>query len=258
MNRPNRRKAPSALSRNKRGMTLTSNPMDEIRNTRRVAEFPATPEDVLDSKYELSAHSIDQVPEVDYPDIAFAGRSNVGKSALINALLGRKDLARTSNTPGKTRALNVYTCRIRKRVGHDYFREGSLQIIDLPGYGYAKVSKAERGKWGPLIEGYLLGKSAIRSETGNSGLWGVALVIDGRRPPMDSDIQMADWLGQNGIHFIALLTKSDKLKQSEKASVWRESEGPLISLGARSVFQISSSRGTGILDVWPALHEMGE
>jgi GTP-binding protein len=159
--------------------------------------------------------------------------------------------------PGKTRALNVYTCRIRRRIGHDYFREGSLQMVDLPGYGYARVSKTERGKWGPLIEGYLTDRSSVRDKPGNSGLWGVALVIDGRRPPMESDIQMADWLGQQGIHFIALLTKSDKLNQSEKTSVWSESEGLLISLGARAVFQISSSKGTGILDVWPALYEMG-
>ncbi len=239
-------------------MTLTDNPMDNTRNARRAAEFPAKPEDVLDSKYELSAYSLDQVPEVDYPEIAFAGRSNVGKSSLINALLGRKDLARTSNSPGKTRALNIYTCRIRRRVGHDYFREGSLQIVDLPGYGYAKVSKTERGGWGPFIEGYLTRRSAARDTESISGLWGVALVIDGRRSPMDSDIQMADWLGQHGIHFVALLTKSDKLKQNEMTSVRRESEGPLISLGARAVFQISSTRGTGILDVWPALHEMGK
>ena len=108
------------------------------------------------------------------------------------------------------------------------------------------------------IEGYLIERSSTGDNAGSGGLWGVALIIDGRRPPMESDIQMADWLGQQGIHFIALLTKSDKLKQSEKKAVWRDSEGPLISLGARSVFQISSTKGTGIGDVWPALEEMGK
>lgn len=219
-----------------------------------MAVFPYTPGDVMESWFELSAHDLRQLPEVDYPELAFAGRSNVGKSSLINALLGRKDLARTSNTPGKTRALNVYGCRIRRRFGHDHFQEGRLSLVDLPGYGYAQVSKAERGKWGPLIEGYL--GAGADSESGRR-LWGVTLIIDGRRPPADSDIQMADWLGQKGIHFVALLTKSDKLKQGELARVWRDSEGPLLSLGARAVLQISSTKGTGIGDVWPALEEMG-
>lgn len=212
--------------------------------------FPDTPEDVIESQYILSAHRLDQLPESFDPEIAFAGRSNVGKSSLINALIGRKNLARTSNTPGKTRALNLYSCSVRRRMGHDHFLETTIRLVDLPGYGYAKVSKTERVEWGTLIEGYLR-EAALRN------LWCIALIIDGRRAPMDSDLQMADWLGRTGIHYIAVLTKTDKLKQNDRAKVMRDSQGPLISLGARAIIQVSATKGTGIEQVWPALDEAG-
>ncbi len=210
-----------------------------------MAVFPAFPEDVLESRFELSAYRPEQMPDPDpdCPEIAFAGRSNVGKSSLINALIGRKNLARTSNTPGKTRSLNVYHCRVRAAGG-----EGSLRLVDLPGYGYARVSKEERKEWAPLVEGYL-GERSV--------LWGVVLIVDGRRPPMDSDVQMADWLGQNGIPFIGALTKSDKLRQRDRVRMLRDSEGPLRSLGAREVVQVSATAGSGIKGIWPAVMELG-
>ena len=212
--------------------------------------FPDTPDDIVESRYILSAHKIDQLPESFDPEIAFAGRSNVGKSSLINALIGRKNLARTSNTPGKTQALNVYSCGMRRRMGHDHFLQSTFRLVDLPGYGYAKVSKSSRVEWGALIEGYLR-EAALRN------LWCVALVIDGRRDPMESDLLMADWLGQMGIQYIAVLTKTDKLNQSERAKMMRDTQGPLISLGARAIIPISATHGTGIELVWPALDEAG-
>ncbi len=212
--------------------------------------FPDTPEDVNESQYVLSAVKYGQLPESFDPEIAFVGRSNVGKSSLINALLGRKNLARTSNTPGKTQTLNLYTCLIRQRVGHDQFLHGTFRLVDLPGYGYAKISQTERNEWGALIEEYLR-EAALRN------LWCVALIIDGRRSPMESDLQMANWLGQMDIHFIALLTKIDKLNQSDRAKMMRETQGPLISLGARTIIPVSAVKGTGITKVWPALEEAG-
>lgn len=216
--------------------------------------FPAAPEDVLESRFELAAYRPDKMPDPDpnCPEIAFAGRSNVGKSSLINVLIGRKNLARTSNTPGKTRALQVYRCRVRGRVAGGEAGspavEGGLRLVDLPGYGYAKVSKQERAEWAPLVEEYLCGRSV---------LWGVVVVIDGRRAPMDSDIRMAEWLGEAGIPFVAVLTKSDKPGRSERLNVLRGSEGPLRSCGARAVLQVSATEGTGVHDLWPALEEMG-
>jgi GTP-binding protein len=131
------------------------------------------------------------------PEIAFAGRSNVGKSSLINALLGRKKLARTSSTPGRTQALNFFLIQDRY-----YF-------VDLPGYGYARVPLAVKRTWGTMVETYLRRRPNLK---------GVVLILDIRREPTEGDLQLLGWLNRYGIHPIPVLTKADKLSRSRSAA----------------------------------------
>jgi GTP-binding protein len=134
-------------------------------------------------------------PVSELPEIAFSGRSNVGKSSLLNALVRRKSLARVSSTPGKTREINFF------RVND------AFHLVDLPGYGYARVSKAARNAWRPLIEGYLRTSEQLR---------GVVQLIDSRHPPSDDDHRMMQFLASLGVPTIVVATKVDKLKRSER------------------------------------------
>lgn len=139
-----------------------------------------------------SAPSLKDCPEWDYPEMAMVGRSNVGKSSLINALLNRKGLAKTSNTPGKTRLINLYTVN------------EMWAIADLPGYGYAKVSKTEQQSWQKNMEQYLTRRPNLKL---------VLLLVDSRIPPQASDTQMAQWLIYHQLPFVVVFTKTDDLKQ---------------------------------------------
>jgi len=136
-------------------------------------------------------------------EIAFAGRSNVGKSSLINTLLCRKKLARTSAEPGKTRTVNFYKVRCGfENIPDDVF----FYLVDLPGYGYAKTSIAERAKWGPMIEKYLRMSKTLKC---------VVLLVDIRHDPTADDRQMYDWIVSAGLTPVVVATKSDKLKRSQ-------------------------------------------
>ena len=137
-----------------------------------------------------------QIPVSRLPEVAFSGRSNVGKSSLINKLLGRKALARVSSEPGKTATINFYNL------------DDQLHIVDLPGYGYAKVGLSDKQRWAGLIEGYL------KDERRNLGL--VVQLVDIRRPPSDQDLQMLTFLQQMEIPYVVVLTKADKLNQSQR------------------------------------------
>ncbi len=139
----------------------------------------------------LSATNMSQVPASDFPEIAFAGRSNVGKSSLINALTGRKTLARTSNTPGRTRQVNFFD------LG------GRLMVVDLPGYGFARAPKTEIAEWTALIEDYLRGRAQLRR---------VCLLIDARHGPKETDRQAMALLDQSAVPYQVVLTKGDKVK----------------------------------------------
>lgn len=134
------------------------------------------------------------LPQNDKPEIAFAGKSNVGKSSLINALLNRKSLARTSATPGKTQTINFYNIN------------SELYLVDLPGYGYAKVSEKEKIQWGKLIERYLHNSKQLKR---------VFLLIDIRHEPSANDKMMYDWIVSQGFQPVIVATKLDKLKRSQ-------------------------------------------
>lgn len=135
-----------------------------------------------------------QYPKDPLAEIAFAGRSNVGKSSFINSMLNRKNLARTSSKPGKTRTINFYKI-------NDKFR-----LVDLPGYGYARVSKEEKEKWGHIIEEYLNTRENLRE---------VVLIVDIRHKPTQDDVMMYDWIRHFGFGEFVIATKSDKIKKSQ-------------------------------------------
>lgn len=135
-----------------------------------------------------------KLPETKRPEIAFAGKSNVGKSSLINALMNRKALARTSSQPGKTQTINFYNIN------------EVMYLVDLPGYGYAKVSPSEKAKWGKMIEKYLHTSKDLKA---------VFLLVDIRHEPSANDKQMYDWILHNGYEPIIIATKLDKLKRSQ-------------------------------------------
>jgi len=147
-------------------------------------------------------YEISQLEPMELEQVALAGRSNVGKSSLVNCLAGRKKLAKISSTPGKTRSLNYFLVR-----------PDEFYLVDLPGYGYAKCSKAERAKWGKLIERYM---------TENSWLKAVAVLLDSRLSPQRSDMEMTSYLKHMGIPIIPVLTKGDKIKQKERAAIQRQ------------------------------------
>ncbi|HWQ78243.1 MAG TPA: ribosome biogenesis GTP-binding protein YihA/YsxC [Anaerovoracaceae bacterium] len=177
-------------------------------------------------KAELVATAVkkNQYPEDNKREIAFAGRSNVGKSSLLNLLVNRKNLARVSGSPGKTRTINFYEI-------NEEFR-----IVDLPGYGYAKVSRSVTENWGDMIEAYLAGRQ---------GLVKVIQLVDIRHEPSAQDVQMYEWLKHYGFDGIIVATKSDKISRNEAAKsigVIRKTLG--LSAGDK-VIPVSSLKRTG-------------
>ena len=135
-----------------------------------------------------------KIPETSRPEVAFAGKSNVGKSSLINGLLNRKSLARTSSQPGKTQTINYYNVN------------DTLYLVDLPGYGYAKVSEEIRAKWGKMIERYLHGSRQLKA---------VFLLVDIRHAPSENDRTMYQWILYQGYEPVIIVTKLDKIKRSQ-------------------------------------------
>lgn len=149
------------------------------------------------AEFLTGAADIKGCPPPDLPEVCFAGRSNVGKSSLINALVNRRNLARTSNVPGKTQQMNYYNIA------------DAFYLVDLPGYGYAKVSKKERERWGRAIKEYLLKRENLRL---------VALIVDARHEPAESDMDFMYWMAVNQLPFCVFLSKSDKLSNNKLAA----------------------------------------
>ena len=165
-----------------------------------------------------------QLPDSDRPEIVFSGRSNVGKSSLINKLCSRRKLARVSATPGKTATINFY------KVDNAYF-------VDLPGYGYAKVSNAERERWNELINTYFEDDRSVCL---------LVQLLDSRHAPSADDVQMLEYLHYHRIPFVAALTKGDKLKKSEMAARQAEFEQICAPYGCRKVILTSAENGQGM------------
>lgn len=169
------------------------------------------------------------LPENQVPEIAFAGKSNVGKSSLINALMNRKSLARTSASPGKTQTINFYN------VNH------AMYLVDLPGYGYAKVSQSVKAQWGKLIERYLHQSKQLKA---------VFLLIDIRHKPSENDKTMYDWIVYNGYHPIIIATKADKLKRSQIPKQLKIVKEGLELLPGTKVIPFSAQTKQGREEIW--------
>jgi GTP-binding protein len=187
---------------------------------------PAQPS-CLKAEFIVSSAGPETFPSDGLPEIAFLGRSNVGKSSLLNALAGQKGLAFTSNTPGRTQTINFY------RI------DGALYFVDLPGYGYARVPAELKGRWQRLIEQYLLKRENLKLS---------CLVLDTRRGWMDPDRDLKQWLEHHGRPYLVIATKTDKLNQSESSRGFRaiRKEGP-------EPLAFSALTGRGVREIWLAI-----
>ena len=177
--------------------------------------------------FEAAAGLSSQLPSSTMPEIVFSGRSNVGKSSLINRLTGRKSLARTSATPGKTATINFY-------------RLDGARLVDLPGYGYARVSDSERKRWSELIEGYFNDERDVRL---------VVQLLDIRHTPSKDDYQMLEYMLEREIPFIIVLTKADKLNKSERAKRLAAFDAILADLEGVTVIPFSATNGEGAEEI---------
>ncbi len=176
-----------------------------------------------------------QYPKNGLPEVAFAGKSNVGKSSLINTMLGRKSLARTSGSPGKTRTINFYIA------------EDMLYFVDLPGYGYAKASKAEQAKWGPMMDEYLLGRKELK---------GIILLVDVRHEAGKNDIIMLDYLRCYGYRIVIAATKCDKISRNRLPSYLKTLRTSLGLVPGEIIIPFSSVTKQGRDELWEVIEDM--
>jgi len=191
------------------------------------------------AQFMVSATAPCGYPAPDLPEVAFAGRSNVGKSSLINKLVGVARLARTSQTPGRTRLLNWF--RVEPPRGRP------LAFVDLPGYGYAKVSRSQRDAWRPMIEAYLAGRAV---------LCGVVVILDARRGAQAEDAALVEWLAEVGVEAVVVVTKTDKLPKSRRKPA---ALAVAAALGiARPPIAFSAVSGDGVDDLWRSITSLAK
>ena len=191
---------------------------------------------IKSAEFITSATKPDQYPPVKYPEMAFAGRSNVGKSSLINTLVNRKRLVKTSSTPGRTQLINFFDIN------------NLITFVDLPGYGYAKVPTAVRKKWGPMIETYLSSRRSLK---------GVVVIMDIRRIPRQEEHNLIAWLEHYSIARILVLTKTDKLSKTsqdkQRAAVARS-----LDMDSSDLILFSAKSRKGRDAVWDAIISLAE
>ena len=178
-------------------------------------------------KYEASYGTAQQLPKSDHIEIAFAGRSNVGKSSMLNKILNRKNLARVSSVPGKTVTVNFFDC-------------DGIKLVDLPGYGYAKVNYNEKKRWADLMEGYFTSERNIRL---------VVQLTDMRHPVTKDDLDMMRFMQSAGYDFIVVMTKSDKLNKTERNKRLEDIHTELAEFGDVKIIPFSASNGEGAEEI---------
>ncbi|MDH5668582.1 MAG: ribosome biogenesis GTP-binding protein YihA/YsxC [Nitrospira sp.] len=194
---------------------------------------------ILSAEFIRSCVQPEQFPTGDLQEIAFVGRSNVGKSSLINSLLNRRDLAKVSRTPGKTRAVNAFVITTSDPDLRRFY------LMDLPGYGFAKISRSARAQWGPLLESYL---------TGRASLLGVVLLVESRIVT-EQDRQTLAWLRSIDQSPLVVATKADKMKPSERVRTLRQTRADLGLFEGEDLIPYSSMTGEGRDRVWGILRD---
>jgi len=185
---------------------------------------------ILSAKFIKSATAPEHYPDEALPEIAFAGKSNVGKSSLINALVNKRGLAQTSSTPGRTRLINFFTVN------------DELSLVDLPGYGYARAPEKIRNQWGPMIEKYLLQRKALRL---------VIVILDVRREISQEDLSLFEWLQFHQIPYSPVLTKIDKVSKNDLSSQKKNIRSCLGLIDP--ILAFSAVKGTGKDQIWKAI-----
>ena len=187
-------------------------------------------------KYEASYGTAQQLPASEHIEIAFAGRSNVGKSSMLNKILNRKNLARVSSVPGKTVTVNFFDC-------------DGIKLVDLPGYGYAKVNFNEKKRWADLMEGYCTSDRNIRL---------VVQLTDMRHPVTKDDLDMMRFMQSAGYDFIVVMTKSDKLNKTERTKRMEDIHTELAEFGDVKIIPFSASNGEGADEIRKAIEAAAE